>query len=227
MDVEIVQGHYPPANPRGTTVVIDVIRAFTTSYHAFMSGIRAIWPVANRADAFALREEKPGALLAGEIEAMPIEGFDFGNSPYQLSRADVRDRELILRTTNGVAATLAARDSGRVLVCGLATAEATAAAVREQPGERVVLVASHPTGDEDLACAEYIRGLLGGDGITFDEASRRTREAASARKFLSASNPHLRPEDIEMAALNAGPGAPIMEVTFQPRPCITCRPAQD
>lgn len=224
MQVEIVQGHFPPANPRGITVVIDVIRAFTTSYHAFLRGVRTIWPVANRPDAFALQREKPEALLAGEIEALPIEGFDFGNSPEEISEADLEGRELILRTTNGVAATLAARDSARVLVCGLVTAEATAAAIRAAAPEKVLLVASHPSGDEDLACAQYMRGLLGGEGIELEEAMRRTREAAAARKFFSGGNPHLRAGDIELAARSAGPDAPIMEVTFEPRPRITCHP---
>ena len=152
MDIHIAQGHNPPHNIHGITVVIDVIRAFTTSHHAFRKGLRCIWPVASAEQAFALRDEHlPDALLAGEVEALPIPGFDFGNSPWEIDQAELQDKELILRTTNGVAATLRARDSREVLVAGLVNAEATANYLRKQNPPTVVLVASHPTGDEDVA----------------------------------------------------------------------------
>ncbi|HBC17805.1 MAG TPA: 2-phosphosulfolactate phosphatase, partial [Alcanivorax sp.] len=133
MEVHIAQGHNPPHNIHGITVIIDVIRAFTTSHHAFRKGLRCIWPVENAEQAFALRDEHlPDALLAGEVDALPIKGFDFGNSPWEIDQADLQDRELILRTTNGVAATLKARDSKEVLVAGLVNAQATANYLREQ-----------------------------------------------------------------------------------------------
>ena len=222
MEVHIAQGHNPPHNIYGITVVIDVIRAFTTSHHAFRRGLRCIWPVANAEQAFALRDEHlPHALLAGEVEALPIKGFDFGNSPWEVDQADLHDRELILRTTNGVAATLKARDSREVLVAGLVNAEATANYLRKKNPPTVVLVASHPTGDEDVACAEYIRYLLGGEGVPYEQARDRTLNASAAQKFYNGSHPRLRPQDIEAAAASAGADALIMRVGFEPRPCIT------
>ena len=128
---------------------------------------------------------------------------------------------MILRTTNGVAATLRARDSREVLVAGLVNAEATANYLRELDPPTVVLVASHPTGDEDVACAEYIRHLLGGEGIPYEAARERTLNASAAEKFFNGSHPRLRPYDIEAAASNAGPGALVMKVRFDPFPCIT------
>ncbi|MED5389557.1 MAG: 2-phosphosulfolactate phosphatase [Pseudomonadota bacterium] len=222
MEVHIAQGHNPPHNIHGITVIIDVIRAFTTSHHAFRRGLRCIWPVANAEQAFALRDQHlPQALLAGEVEALPIKGFDFGNSPWEIDQADLRDRELILRTTNGVAATLKARDSQEVLVAGLVNAEATANYLRRKSPPIVVLVASHPTGDEDVACAEYIRYLLGGEGIPYEQARDRTLNASAAQKFFNGSHPRLRPQDIEAAAASDGAGALVMRVGFDPRPCIT------
>jgi len=202
MEVHIAQGHNPPHNIHGITVVIDVIRAFTTSHHAFRKGLRCI-----------------------EVEALPIKGFDFGNSPWEIDQADLQDRELILRTTNGVVATLKAQDSQEVLVAGLVNAEATANYLREKNPPTVVLVASHPTGDEDVACAEYIRHLLGGEGVSYAAARERTLNAKAAKKFYDGSHPRLRPEDIEAAATSEGPGALIMRVRFDPIPCITAHPA--
>ncbi len=220
MQIDIVQGHRPPANPDGITVIIDVIRAFTTAHEAFRRGARCIFPVATADEAFALRHEHPGALLVGEIDALPIAGFDHGNSPWEMHHAEVAERVLIQRTTNGVAALLQAHDSASVLVAGLVNAEATAAWVAARSPERVVLVASHPTGDEDVACAEYMRGLLGGAGVSLAEAERRTRESHAARKFLDGSQSRLHAEDIAMAAASAGPRALVLGVRYQPRPVI-------
>lgn len=220
MEIKIAQGHNPPHNIHGITVVIDVIRAFTTSHEAFLGGASHIYPVSTAADAFRLREDYPRGLLVGEVEALPIDGFDYGNSPWEIRHADVRDRYLIMRTTNGVAATLRARDSRQVLVAALVNARATARYILARKPPVVVLVASHPTGDEDVACCEYLRGLLGGEGITLEQARRRTLNAFAARKFLDGHHPRLRPQDIEMAASDAGDNALVMGVTFEPVPRI-------
>lgn len=200
MNIIISQGHQPPANPHGATVIIDVIRAFTTSYHAFANGVTRILPVATPEEAFALKKQYTDAFLAGEIKALPIEGFDFGNSPWELSQAPVKGHPLIMRTTNGVIATLNAQPCKHLFVTGLPTAAATVQAITELGVDQVVLVASHPTGDEDVACAEYMKGLLGGQGITAEEASERTLNAKAAHKFYDGSNPRLRASDIELAA---------------------------
>ena len=200
LQIEIHQGHYPPPNPDGITVIIDVIRAFTTSHFAFVGGVDRILPVETAEEAFSLRARHPQALLAGEINALPIEGFDFGNSPWEVDNADLAGRTLIMRTTNGMKATLHARPCAGLFVTGLVSAHATARAVLARRPPKVLLVASHPTGDEDVACAEYLRGLLGGSGIDADTAEARTRQARAAIKFMDGRSAYLRAADIDMAA---------------------------
>ncbi|WP_197477492.1 2-phosphosulfolactate phosphatase, partial [Alcanivorax sp. HI0044] len=112
-----------------------------------------------------------------------------------------------------------------VLVAGLVNAEATANYLRKQNPPTVVLVASHPTGDEDVACAEYIRHLLGGEGITYQAARDRTLNARAAQKFFAGTHPRLRPQDIEAAASSEGANALTMHVRFDPQPCITAQQA--
>lgn len=220
MQIDIVRGHHPPENPDGITVVIDVIRAFTTACLAFRGHVRHIRPVATAEEAFELKRQYPEALLVGEIEALPIPGFDFGNSPWEISRANLVGRELIMRTTNGIAATLNARQSREVLVAGLVNAESTVARIRRLEPARVVLVASHPSGDEDFACAEYMSSLLGQGNTPLAAAMQRTRDAKAAVKFLERHHPNLHPEDIDLAAASLGPNAPVMKVRFEPEPLI-------
>ncbi|MCC1498148.1 2-phosphosulfolactate phosphatase [Alcanivorax sp. 1008] len=219
MEILISQGHAPPANPGGATVVIDVIRAFTTAHYAFLGGVHEIQLVATAEEALRRKQTNPELLLAGEIEALPIDGFDFGNSPYEISQADLVDKTLVQRTTNGVIATLAAQNSSVVLVAALVNAAATARWLLQQDYHNILLVASHPSGDEDVACAEYLRGLLGGTGISLDEAIRRTHQASAAQKFLDGRHPRLRAADIHMAAAE-DPSARPLKVNYDPQPSV-------
>src|SRR5579883_1599931 len=82
----------------GIVIVIDVIRAFTVAAYAFAEGARELWLVRTVEDALALRELAPDALLAGEIGGRLISGFDLNNSPYMMTRANVRGRRIIQRT---------------------------------------------------------------------------------------------------------------------------------
>lgn len=215
MQIRISQGHTPPPNPGGITVVIDVIRAFTSAHYAFAGGARDILLVATAGEALSLKQHNPQLLLAGEIDSLPIDGFDFGNSPEELRHAPLTDRTLVQRTTNGVIATLAARHSRCVLVAGLVNADATAHWLRQQPCREVLLVASHPHGDEDLACAEYLTGLLGGNGISLAAACQRTRDCQAAVKFLDGRHPQLRAADIDLAAASAGEAGTVMRVDYR------------
>lgn len=214
MPIRISQGHTPPSNPRGVTVVIDVIRAFTTAHYAFANGAHEILLVATADEALRLKQQNPALLLAGEVDSLPIDGFDFGNSPEEIRHAPLSGRTLVQRTTNGVIATLAARHSQCVLIAGLINASATADWLRRQPWDEILLVASHPDGDEDLACAEYLTGLLGGQGISLEAACQRTHNCQAAVKFLDGRHPQLRAADITLAAASAGRDGIVMQVDY-------------
>ncbi|MBD3668635.1 MAG: 2-phosphosulfolactate phosphatase, partial [Kangiella sp.] len=96
---------------RGTAVIIDVYRAFTCAPLLFYLGARRAILVSTPEEAFELKEKDPGLLLIGEIGGVPIEGFDFGNSPSQiLSQAPstFNNKTVVQRTSSGVQGALAA-----------------------------------------------------------------------------------------------------------------------
>ncbi len=76
------------AEATGTVVVIDVLRAFTCTAFALAAGAEEIVLVGEPTEAFALREQMPGAKLMGEAGGSPIPGFDFSNSPAGLVDLD-------------------------------------------------------------------------------------------------------------------------------------------
>ena len=204
MKLNIVQGTHYAYPPADINIVIDVIRAFTVSHIAFMRGAREIFLVNTVDEAFALKEINPGFLLAGEVGALPIQGFDLDNSPHTFSSADIADKSLVQKTTNGVKATLlalTAKNAPSVFVTGLTNARKTARHVKALaasiPDCRINIIASHPQDDDDLACAEYIQdGLLGRNTVLVKVIQDRIKKARSAQKFFDPEQPAFNAQDM-------------------------------
>ena len=73
---------------RGVVIVIDVFRAFTTAAVAFDKGVDRILLTASPEEALELRRQGLGQFCMGEVGGIRPDGFDFGNSPYELSQVD-------------------------------------------------------------------------------------------------------------------------------------------
>jgi 2-phosphosulfolactate phosphatase len=161
--------------PTAVAVVIDVLRATSTATQALSCGYRSVLCVDSVEQALELRA--PGRVLAGERRCVKPPGFDLGNSP-----ADVRDgagRELVLCTTNGAPAIVAAAGVAPcvVLAC-LLNLGAVAAALRQ--ADDVLLVCSGTDGRialEDVYVAGRLGALLPG---------RRTDAALAAQAVARA-----------------------------------------
>src|SRR2546421_1922422 len=99
-------------------VVIDVLRATTTIVAALANGAKAVIPAATSEEAVRLASnlEKDGVLLAGERRSVKIEGFALGNSPREMVPAAVAGKTIVLATTNGTPALVAAPGGDPVLV---------------------------------------------------------------------------------------------------------------
>lgn len=125
-------------------LVIDVLRATTTMIAALAHGARGIVPAASPDEALrAARDLAPNPpLLAGERDCRPIDGFDLGNSPGDMTPAVVAGRTIVMATTNGTPA-LAAAESGRpVLVAAITNFSAVVERGRaafEASGQIVIL----------------------------------------------------------------------------------------
>jgi 2-phosphosulfolactate phosphatase len=83
-------------------VVVDIFRAGTTICTAFQQGVEKIIPVGSVDEAKSYKDR--GFLIAGEREGIKLEIADFGNSPYEIMRADLKGKTLVLSTTNGTKA---------------------------------------------------------------------------------------------------------------------------
>ena len=175
------------AEASGAVIVIDVLRAFTTAAVAFSRGAAEIVLVSTVEEAFALRKHDPHALLMGEVDFLPIEGFDLPNSPSTLSEMDLTSRRLIQRTTAGTQGATRSVVAEPLLVASLCVARATADYVHKLNPTVVTFietgVRNGNSGEEDIACADYIIGLLNGTVPTHAEIEQRVRGASAAQKF--------------------------------------------
>jgi 2-phosphosulfolactate phosphatase len=124
-----------------TAVVIDVIRATSTITMALAQGATGVQPVADVADAFALKARNPEAVLAGERGGEPLPGFDLGNSPQDFTRKRIKRRRVILTTTNGTQALAACVGARHVVAACLLNLDAVAARLRELGPPWIVLCA--------------------------------------------------------------------------------------
>ncbi|RHW38960.1 2-phosphosulfolactate phosphatase [Neobacillus notoginsengisoli] len=200
MNITIHQGRTPVLPRSDVNIVIDVIRAFTVAHYAFLRGAKALILTATTDEAFLLQKKNPGYLLAGEINGLPIQGFDFDNSPAKMATANVSGRTIVQKTTNGVKAALHALDADAVFVTGFSNARKTAECVGKlwSADATINLIASHPDGDDDLACAEYIKDiLLGKEELSIKDVAERIRSCGPAEKFFDEGRPEFNAEDIE------------------------------
>ncbi len=81
-------------------LVVDILRATSVISTAFHYGISELIPVSSVEQAKQYIN-KEGYIVAAERNAEPIEGIPLGNSPFQYMNDDVKNKRLVLTTTNG------------------------------------------------------------------------------------------------------------------------------
>ena len=125
---------------RGVVIVIDVFRAFTTAAVAFSRGATKIIICASPEQALTLRNSGAGDLCMGEVRGIKPKNFDFGNSPHELSRANIEGVTLIQSTQAGtVGINAAANGSSDLYLGALINAKATASAISETSPDLVTI----------------------------------------------------------------------------------------
>ena len=186
----------------GLTVLIDVLRAFTTAAYAFAGGAGDIVLVATVEEAVAMRRLLPDALLIGEVDGRRIAGFDLNNSPTMMAEADVAGRRLIQRTGAGTRAVVAAAGADERVLGSLVVAGATARYLQSRRASRICLVSTNADEgppNEDDACARYLAALLGGRAENVEGVVADVRSAARDRLLTERLGADFPATDIDLA----------------------------
>lgn len=169
---------------RQVSIVIDVIRASTSLITLVDRGASRILIAHDVAAARAAAAAHDGAVLAGELEGLAPPGFDYGNSPVELSKAAVADRPVIFVTTNGTAAIRAVEETGPVLVGALRNGAAVTSAAWD--------AATEGQSDLTLVCAGR-EGAFGiDDAYTAGYLASRLMDLHHAWTFTDGTEAALR-----------------------------------
>jgi len=125
------------ADGKSTVIVVDVLRATSVISTAFMEGVKAVIPVQTLDEALSYKG-KEGFIVAAERNAKPIEGFDYGNSPFHYINADVAEKTLVLTTTNGTKAIYNAKEH-KVITASYINIDAVAKYLIDEHNDVIIL----------------------------------------------------------------------------------------
>lgn len=187
----------------GTVIIIDVFRAFTTAAIAFDRGADHIVLVAEIEEALALRDRGIGDMLMGEVDGKRPDGFDYGNSPFEISTADVAGKTIVQSTRAGTVGVAAASKADAIYLGSFAVAQATVDAIKRANPELVSIIAMGDRGrirsDEDEQCALYLRNLLGGRKPSQEAVRSVVMDGGETQKFFDPAQSQYHPKDVELA----------------------------
>jgi len=142
-------------------VVLDVLRATTTIAAALQAGVQEIFIYPDIESVRQAKKQMRGALACGEQHCLKPEGFDLGNSPGDFGEQHI-GKDLLMSTTNGTKAILAARGAERIFTAAIVNARAVAEKLRGV-GKDVTLLCAGTNGElamEDVLGAGMVSLFL-------------------------------------------------------------------
>lgn len=168
------KGARAAAREGAAVVVVDAFRASTTIAVLVHKGARVV-PVASIEEAAG---HQGADFRIGERGSAKVQGFDFGNSPTEVSAAEMEPGStVVLSTTNGTRVMEAGGGAPAIFSGAFVNARAVADALKDGAyGPRVVVVGCGWEGhrsSEDEAAAGAILSHLSGAGAELDERAER------------------------------------------------------
>lgn len=198
--VSLIEG---ALSARGMAVIVDVYRAMTSAAVILAGRARELVFVTDVDAALRLRAAGRVDLCAGEVEGLRPPGFDFGNSPHELSGARLDGLRVVLSTRAGTAGLEAAAGASRRFAGAFVNAGATAALLRRLAPAEVTLAAMGWSGarrtTEDETCADLLNSLLTGASPDARAAVEHVRRDPESAKFGDPARPWFHAEDREIA----------------------------
>lgn len=196
MEIKILHLLEGARSAEGLTVVIDVFRAFSLACYLADKGAAEIIPVSDINLAYSLKEKIPGSLLIGERNERIPEGFDYGNSPTHILKADIRGKIVIHTTSAGTQGLVNATNATERITGSFVNAPAIVEYIKAKKPAKVSLVCMgysmrYPT-EEDTFCADYIRQRLEGE-IPDTAAMIETIKNTSAQRLFNPENQEFSP----------------------------------
>jgi 2-phosphosulfolactate phosphatase len=194
---------YGAKEASGLTVIIDVFRAFSCEPLFFHFGATKVVLESDPERAMWLKKQHPEIVLVGEVNEVPLENADLGNSPSEIilkGEAGFNGKAVVHRTTAGVTGAATVLEKAEEVILGsFMTAKAIAAYVLRRKPAFVTLLAmgerAQKKAPEDEACADYIEHLLSGKPYDPIRSLRDAVFQPTAQKFIKGAKKYLPRED--------------------------------
>lgn len=172
-------GNYLPS--ADVWIVIDVLRATTVMTRWFELGGTELYPVKTPDEARQMVQELRGRgsspLLMGEVNGIPPEGFDMGNSPLDLNYDVIREHYCgVMSTTNGTGALLEAESSGCPVMAVSFRNYSACLDYALTIGTRIGILCSgrkhRPSWEDTLCAGAVVEGLLRHGEVIMSDSAR-------------------------------------------------------
>ncbi len=155
----------PSPAPNGDIVIIDVIMASTAIVSLFEQGVTSVTPYEDIDAARSHAAEHETTILVGEDGGAPIDGFDYVPLPGTFVDADLADRPVALRSSNGTRGIIRSGVSHNLFI-GTTVNAAAVASLLDSRNNDIWLVGAGRQGSpvaEDSAGVRLIEGHLRDD----------------------------------------------------------------
>jgi 2-phosphosulfolactate phosphatase len=187
MNIEILEFIEGARKAKGVVVIIDVFRAFSVECYAVDAGAARIIATSDVDKAFEVKKLYRNSVLVGERHEKKIEGFEFGNSPTEIIKANLAGKTVIHTTTAGTQGLINATQADIVLTGSFVNANAIVKYIKFLNPVHVSLVAmgyrATISAEEDLLCAELISDLLKDNNSVTEERIADLRNTSGKRFF--------------------------------------------
>lgn len=146
-----------------TVIVLDVFRTSATIITALEQGATKIIPTSTPQKALRLKKQTPTSLLlGGEVNCQKINNFDLGNSPLEYTSEIVKNKTIILSTSNGIPAIQHTKGAAQIYIGSFLNAPTLVQKLQEHKHD-LILACAGTQGTyslEDTCCAGYFLHLL-------------------------------------------------------------------
>lgn len=141
-------------------IVIDMFRATSVITTALSNGCKEVIPflTIEESKEYADTLNRDEYVLGGERNAIKIEGFDLSNSPLEYTKEVVKDKSVIMTTTNGTRTLTECGAAKRIFIAAMINGKTVAEKLAEI-NEDVVIVNAGTNGNfsmDDYICSGYI-----------------------------------------------------------------------
>jgi len=172
---------YPEyASKNNVAVVIDVLRATSAICTALHYGAKKIIPVVSVE--VAKDYLKTSDIVAAERDGQIVEGFDYGNSPLSYAGDHVKDKTIVLTTSNGTfAISAAAQSADKIIIGSFLNLDSVVRWINSQDQDVVLLCSGWKRKfnlEDSLFAGAVVNGLLKSDK-SYENASKYLTKGAS------------------------------------------------